>query len=743
MAVASIINVILGLNSSTFDRDIKKLEKKLGRLSQQFDKVGKDLSMFVTVPLVAAGAAAFKFASDYEESMNKVNVAFGNSSDEVRKFAQTTLNSFGIAEGSALDMAALFGDMSTSMGISQKEAANLSISLVGLAGDLASFKNMNISEVTTALNGVFTGETESLKRLGVVMTQANLEQYALQIGSQKLFSEMTQGEKVMLRYQYVMSMTSNAHGDFERTGGGAANQMRVFQEGLKELSVSFGQVILPTITKIITKMNQFISSFRDLDDSVKRNIVIYGILAAAIGPVLIVIGKVILALKTIIPLFTLANLQILAVTGAIIGLAVGATYLVMNWEALQERFMNFFRLIDNWFIGTIVSLLKYLQKLAAFLGLDILDETIDRVSGLADEVPKATKELKGLGEIFTSVKKSVDVFGLSADAASDKTSELSSGLTNTANSADNFSGAVVKSKEEIEAAREASDKWIDSLKDVLITMQNFTGSYRFLTDMKDKIQEAKDEYIKLAETHKDIIAELRKPADVNVNVLGTDKALADVESFSDGVTNSLNQAVTASIAGTAAIVGEMVAMGASFDNIAMSVGRFLLETLANLMIDVGTAAIATGAAIEGIKEALTSLNPVIAIAAGLALIGLGAGIKGYLSNTAEKYSGTTAFADGGIVSGPTRALVGEYPGAKSNPEIIAPLSKLESILSRSLGNMGFMPQNTSFGNMAQLQPIPTGGNQRLTMTVQVEGVIKGRDIYFANKRFESDKIRTT
>jgi hypothetical protein len=163
---ASIINVVLGLSSKGFDSELKRAEKSLKKASKQMQDLGRSMSLYVTAPILGAGAAAFKMASDYEESLNKVNVAFGNSSDHVREFAKTTLTAFGIAESSALDMAALFGDMSTSMGISQNEAANLSTSLVGLAGDLASFKNMNISEVTTALNGVFTGETESLKRLG-------------------------------------------------------------------------------------------------------------------------------------------------------------------------------------------------------------------------------------------------------------------------------------------------------------------------------------------------------------------------------------------------------------------------------------------------------------------------------------------------------------------------------------------------------------------------------------------------
>ena len=123
-------------------------------------------------------------------------------------------------------MAALFGDMGTAMGQTPAEAAKMSESLVGLAGDLASFKNIGIEEAQTALKGIFTGEGESLKSLGVVMQDSTLEAYAMATGQKKAYDEMTQAEKVALRYAYVMDATKNAQGDFARTSGGTANQLR-------------------------------------------------------------------------------------------------------------------------------------------------------------------------------------------------------------------------------------------------------------------------------------------------------------------------------------------------------------------------------------------------------------------------------------------------------------------------------------------------------------------------------------
>ena len=292
MPSLSSINIKFSVDLEQFSTAVQNASRELKKTGAEMQKIGSNMSMYITAPIIAAGGVAIKFASDYEESLNKVNVAFGNSASEVEKFGDTTLDTFGIAKGTALDMAALFGDMATSMGLPQNEASKMATSLVGLAGDLASFKNIGIDQATTALNGVFTGETESLKTLGVVMTEANLQQFAYSKGIKKKIQDLSQAEKVQLRYAYVMSQTTNAQGDFARTGGGAANQMRIFQESLKEISVQFGTIILPLFTKVITAVNQKIKAFGALDEGTKKVIVIVAALAASIGPLLYGFGAV-------------------------------------------------------------------------------------------------------------------------------------------------------------------------------------------------------------------------------------------------------------------------------------------------------------------------------------------------------------------------------------------------------------------------------------------------------------------
>lgn len=286
-------------------REIVETENQLKGLQTQAEKSNDALASIKTVsdkvalgasnlsktmlPATAAiagiGGVAFNAASDLVESQNKVDVAFGDSAESIKNFAETTLDAYGIAKGTAMDMAAQFGDMGTSMGLSSSATADMSKSLVGLVGDLASFKNISTDQAMTALNGIFTGETESLKTLGIVMTQTNLDAYALANGFGKTTKEMTEAEKVQLRYAYIMNATKNAQGDFSRTSDGAANSMRIMKESAKEATAEFGQALLPVITPLIQKVTELIKGFSALDDGQKKTIITVLALVAAIGPV--------------------------------------------------------------------------------------------------------------------------------------------------------------------------------------------------------------------------------------------------------------------------------------------------------------------------------------------------------------------------------------------------------------------------------------------------------------------------
>lgn len=351
-------------------KDLEKQQKDFGGVvTQVMKEAGGKVSEFgekvsqsgekllpVTAAITAAVAAAVDAGSDMIESQNKVEVAFGDSADSVKKFSETTLETYGIAKGTALDMASLFGDMATSMEIPQDAAAEMSESLVGLAGDLASFKNIGLEDAQNALKGVFTGETESLKNLGVVMTQDNLLRFAMKEGmidttktAQQLEKEeialekaqtayndavskygensleareaalkvsdaevalnesakasldtLSTAEMVQLRYAYVLNATKNAQGDFARTSDGTANSLRVASEATKEVAADFGTLLAPYVAQAAQMVSELLKSITALPDEQKKVILVIAAVVAAIGPVLTIGGKLISAIGSVI-----------------------------------------------------------------------------------------------------------------------------------------------------------------------------------------------------------------------------------------------------------------------------------------------------------------------------------------------------------------------------------------------------------------------------------------------------------
>lgn len=372
---ADVSGVTKGLG--TVETKIQGLQKKMQAVGAKMQNAGRTMTAAVTLPILGAAAASFKLASDMSESINKVDVAFKDSSDQVKKWSNTTLRSFGIAKGTALDMAAKYGDMATAMGLNTGQAADMSTSLVGLAGDLASFKNKSIDIADTALTSIFTGETESLKQLGIIMTQANLDEYALSQGIKKKTKEMTQAEQVQLRYNYVLAMTKNSQGDFARTSGGAANQMRIFSESMKELGASFGEILLPVITPIIKKINDLVQGFGKLSPNTKRTIVILAGIVAVVGPILIVLGSLASAIAAISAALPVLGAVFTALTGPV-GLAVAAIVgIIAVCVLLYKKFAWFRKGVDtvwkaistvirfnvNLIITTINLLIKGLNKI--------------------------------------------------------------------------------------------------------------------------------------------------------------------------------------------------------------------------------------------------------------------------------------------------------------------------------------------------------------------------------------------
>lgn len=376
--------------ASSFEKRMESISSKAKSIGDKLSGIGTALTVGVTTPLAVAGKSMVDAASDFDENLNKISVAFGDSADDVKAWADTATESFGLSMNQALEATSLFGDMATSMGISQSEAASMSTSLAGLAGDMASFKNIGIDEAMTALNGVFTGETESLKQLGIVMTEVNLQEFADGLGL--VYDDMTQAEKVQLRYNYVMAMSKNAIGDYARTSDGTANSMRTFQASVENLAITLGQNLLPIVTPIIQKATEMVNAFAAADPELQQLVLKIAGIAAAAGPALLVIGKMVSVFgsvsgaigllggkisslggmgSAISAVFTAITSPIGIAVAAITALVAAFAYLMTTNEGFRNSIMQTVSTIGQSLMPIIQALMPVIQNIATVLATTI------------------------------------------------------------------------------------------------------------------------------------------------------------------------------------------------------------------------------------------------------------------------------------------------------------------------------------------------------------------------------------
>jgi hypothetical protein len=804
MASLASINIRFSVDLKEFSTEMQNSLRTIDKVGQKFQAVGRNLSTFVTLPILAAGAAAVKFASDYTESLNKVDVAFKGSSAQVKEFAKTTLETSGIAEGTALDMSAAYGDMATSMGIPTEQAAKMSTSLVALAGDLASFKNISIDVANTAISAIFTGETESLKKMGIVMTEVNLKQFALNSGIKKTYETMSQAEKVQLRYNYILSVTKNAQGDFERTQGGAANQTRIFTESLKQVGQQMGQVILPLFVKVITAVNEKIKAFAGLSTATKTVIVVIAGLVAVIGPLLIVIGAVLSAIPAIVAGFALVSGAIVPILAGIVLLAgvikiladgtKDATKAIVQLSDSQKliqkvtdeatssivdqksqlelllitarnenetkanrlRAIQAINKISPEYLGNLtlenintdkarVSIEKYNKALisgaTARAASRLLEQNqtdkikagFDREKALAEynekrknaiaqgwEAEKAfyeennrllqfanealdrknskyDSEAKLLTEIYNKNKQNLDLLnGITVTP-----DVVAPGKAIKAKARENLSPIDNKIENRLSTGTaQAYDAEIAKLQQFRDEVATTAEQVKMAEDLIKGVEFAKainldpSSLIKATETTEEMMTRLA------ASVSGA-KAVIEVEQNSMiENANSFNEQFATvwqnTISGFAESFGQLIGQFASGGASLSSIGSLFLTTLADMAIQVGKIAITVGLAVMGIKKALQSLNPYVAIAAGVALIAVGT-----LAKTQLNKAGTQAFANGGIVSG--TSFYGDKILARVNSgEMIANENQQKKIWSAmSAGSSGggvFIPDVKLKGN---------------------------------------------
>ena len=270
MAADGSVIIDTRMDTSGVQNGVSAIKQSFNGLGSAVKKIGLLIGgAFAVGKLVQFGKECVELGSDLAEVQNVVDVTFTTMSDKVNEFAKNAMTSADLSETMAKRYVGTFGAMSKLFGFSEAQAYDMSTALTQLTGDVASFYNISQDLAYIKLKSVFTGETETLKDLGVVMTQSALDQYALANGYGKTTSAMTEQEKVALRLAFVQKQLSAASGDFIRTSGSWANQVRVMQLQLQSLKATVGQGLINIFTPVLKVINVLLGKLATLANAFK------------------------------------------------------------------------------------------------------------------------------------------------------------------------------------------------------------------------------------------------------------------------------------------------------------------------------------------------------------------------------------------------------------------------------------------------------------------------------------------
>lgn len=269
-------------NVSDLPNDISRADAEVQQMARHTDEVAEHTNNLCglwgrVIGIMGAYLAgqqmrqAIDYASDLVEVQNVVDVTFAEGAEEVNKWSKSALDAYGLNELSAKRYSSTLGAMMKSLGLAGDEVRKMSMDMTALAGDMASFYNLSGDEAFEKIKSGISGETEPLKALGINMSDANLQTFAYSQGINKLTKDMSQAEKVQLRYGYLLSVTSDAQGDFARTQDSFSNQTKLLAEKWNAFRGEMATGLLPVLTMVIQVMNNMITVAQAVYDFISAN----------------------------------------------------------------------------------------------------------------------------------------------------------------------------------------------------------------------------------------------------------------------------------------------------------------------------------------------------------------------------------------------------------------------------------------------------------------------------------------
>jgi len=705
------LNFKFGADLSGFERAMKKAQKNLKKFGKNVTKAGQNLSRNLTLPILALGAASIKAFDEQAKAEQKLLTSLKGREDIQQRL---------IEQAKELQKTTLFGDEATiaaqsmlaMMGLTEEEV----VKLIPLIQDFATAKGMDLVTAADLVAKSMGSSTNALSRYGIEITGA--------VGSSERLETA------------VNQLTEKFEGQAEAAAKVGAGPLIQIGNQLGDIAEELGQRLMPYVTKFVDYLKTLISKFDGLTESQKDNIVKWGLILAAVGPVLIIIGKLAIGIGALIPLLKGLMTFIVANPYFTLAAAIGAVVVsLFDWSEEAEKAAIAQGAINDVTLAANKAILNQQTE------VDILTEILKDENSTLEDKEIALNKLKKLApEYYGKLKAAkLDVIALDnatkdyigsikqqalAEAAKQKLVELQAKKLEIKSKQQVHQKQIKKvypqvtltteGKNKVKAEIAELNRQINEITNIVVANEKLSNSQKKVetttTTTTTTTKGLKEEMKALSLATHDSFEELNLLShrldhlEMPENLFNTDpmdKYRGALGMLGDEIAAFVGTDIKSLEEGLAAVVermGDELAQGAdSFQEYADNVKGMVREVIGALISQGVAAAVTKSLMAAGI------INPF--------LIPVVAGLAAGLARTAFN-SLIPAFAEGGIVSGPTLGLMGEYPGASSNPEVIAPLDKLKSMI---------------------------GGGKNII----VEGVIKGNDIFLSNRNTAVDRLRTT
>jgi hypothetical protein len=324
--------------TSDAERKLQNLQRNVMSAGRKMQSVGRTMTRGLTLPILGIAAASVKLASDAGETASKMQVTFGAAMPAINKQLDAFAKATGASRYQLREQATTIGALLKPMNLGAKATADMSVKVTKLATDLSSFNNVPVGDALNALRSGLTGETEPLKRFGILINAAAVETEALRIGLIKKGQTMTEQQKVQARYSLMMQQTRDAQGDAARTSDSFANQMKATKNALIDTGISIGNILLPMLLQVMPKVQQAASWFGTLSSKTQGWVVGLGLVAAALGPVIMLMGSLTVALGGLVTVVALVTAPMVALAAAVVAVGAASAALLVHERNKQTEF---------------------------------------------------------------------------------------------------------------------------------------------------------------------------------------------------------------------------------------------------------------------------------------------------------------------------------------------------------------------------------------------------------------------